>query len=124
MKSFASVSSYITKAPKENQEKLRLMREIIHTIVPDAQEHISYGMPAYSWKNKPLCYFAAMKGHLGFYPTSGPIASCAKHLLSYKTSKGCVRFSWKEPLEQKIITMLIKARMKDILQEIKHEHVA
>ncbi len=114
MKNYKNVDEYIKKTPKIYQKQLEEVREIVKTTFPDAEETISYGMPAYNWKGAPLFYFAAMKGHLGLYPTSGPIKTLQENLKSFSTSKGCVRVPWTEKVPKNIIVKLLKERAKEI----------
>ncbi len=114
MKTYKNVSDYIKSADKEKQGLLREIRTIVIDTVPDAQEGIAYGMPAYTWKGKPLFYFAAMKGHLGLYPTPGPIQVCAELLKDFSTSKGCIRVPYGVKVSKKLITALLKHRIKEI----------
>lgn len=122
MKNFSTVSEYIVSTDPVTQKKLKKIRALIKKVAPGAEEKISYGMPAYSWNQKkkdakPLFYFACMKGHIGLYPTSGPIKTCAILLKKYSTSKGCVRLPHTETVPEKIIATLLKARMKEIAGE-------
>ncbi len=114
MKTYTSVSNYITQADKSHRAVLKDVRKIVRETAPDAEEKIAYGMPAYMWREKPLFYFAAMKGHLGAYPTPGPIQACASKLKNFSTSKGCVRVPYTAPLPEKLIIALLKARVKEI----------
>lgn len=115
MNTYKNVTEYIAKAPSAHQKHLEVVRGVIKKAIPDAIESIAYGMPAYSWHDKPLFYFAAMKGHLGIYPTPGPIKTCKSLLTPFSTSKGCVRIPYSSPVPQKIILALIKERKKEIL---------
>jgi uncharacterized protein YdhG (YjbR/CyaY superfamily) len=114
MKSYKNVDEYIKKADKSVQDSLRLVRNIVVKSVPKAEEGIVYGMPAYKLNSKPLFYFAAMKGHLGLYPTSQPIEACRDLLKDYSTSKGCVRVPWNTEVPKKVIIALLKERVKEI----------
>lgn len=114
MKTFKDIDEYIAKADKTHREVLAQVREVVLDCVPDAAEGIAYGMPAFKWQGQPLFYFAAMKGHLGLYPTSGPIAELGDKLKDYSTSKGCVRVPYGKELPKKIIIALLKTRMKEI----------
>lgn len=114
MKAYKNVDVYIKAATKETQNVLKEVRLIVKSACPQAVETIAYGMPAYSWKDKPLFYFAAMKSHLGLYPTPGPIQTLAKILKDFSTSKGCVRIPYTAKLPKTIISKLIKERMKEI----------
>lgn len=119
MKTYKSVTEYIQKANIDKQDLLKEVREVVRATAPDAIEEISYGMPAYTWKGKPLFYFAAMKGHLGLYPTPGPILAYKKLLADFSTSKGCIRVSYTEKIPKQIIAKLLKERMREIKNENK-----
>jgi len=102
-----NVDAYIKAAQEPARAKLRQLREIVTTMVPDAVEGISYGMPYYKW-NGALVGFAAFKNHIGFSP--GAIVSQFKReLAAYETAKGTVRFPHDAPLPVTLIKKLIKA---------------
>jgi len=86
--------------------------DIVRKAAPDATEAIKYAMPTLVG-NKNLVHFAAMKGHLGFYPTPSAIKHFAKELERYSTSKGCVRFPYDKPLPKALITKMVKFRVKE-----------
>lgn len=121
MKSYPSVSAYIKSTPKAYQPKLVEMRSIIQTTFPNAIEKISYGMPTYTLNEKPLVYFAAMKGHFGIYPTPGPINEYKNLLTDFSTSKGCIRIPYSQPLPKQTIVKLLKYRAKEIKSEAKQK---
>ena len=104
--------TYIAGYPKETQKNLKLLRATIKKAAPQAEEIISYGMPAYKW-NGMLVYFAAYEKHIGFYPGSSGIAAFKKELASYKTSKGTVQFPVEEPVPLPLIARIVKFRLKE-----------
>ena len=104
--------AYIAGYPKETQKNLKLLRATIKKAAPQAEEVISYGMPAYKW-NGMLVYFAAYEKHIGFYPGSSGIAAFKKELASYKTSKGTVQFPVDEPVPLPLIARIVKFRLKE-----------
>lgn len=114
MKQYKTVDHYIQSADKKAQAMLVEVRAVIERTVPQADESIAYGMPAYTWHEKPLFYFAAMKGHLGLYPTPGPIEVCRDMLTEFSTSKGCVRVPYSSKVPKTLIAKLLKERMKEI----------
>ncbi len=114
MQSYKNVDEYIKKADKDKQVILKEVRAIVQQTAPKSEEGIAYGMPAYKLNGQPLFYFAAMKGHLGIYPTPGPIKTCKDELKDFSTSKGCVRVSYKDKTPKNIITLLLKTRIKEI----------
>lgn len=89
---YRDVDEYIQSFPKEIQTTLIQLRSLILKQVPEAQESISYGMPAYKTYGKPLVYFAAFKKHIGFYATPSGHTEFNKELSSYKQGKGSVQF--------------------------------
>jgi uncharacterized protein YdhG (YjbR/CyaY superfamily) len=66
---WSTVDDYIVAQDPSVQEILRQLRELIRSLCPQAQESISYGMPAYKLHDKPLVYFAAFQHHIGFFAT-------------------------------------------------------
>lgn len=104
--------AYISGYPNETQKSLKQLRATIKKAAPQAEEVISYGMPAYKW-NGMLVYFAAYEKHIGFYPGSSGIAAFKKELASYKTSKGTVQFPVDEPVPLPLIARIVKFRLKE-----------
>lgn len=112
METYTSISAYIKAQPKELQPLLKEMYELVKSAAPKASEAIKYGIPTLIGK-KSLVHFAAMKGHLGFYPTPSAIDEFSKELAPYSTSKGCVRFLYNQPLPKPLITKMVKFRVKE-----------
>lgn len=107
-----SIDEYIRQFPKEVQDILQNLREVIKESAPDAVEKISYQMPAFSW-NGNLVYFAANKNHIGFYPTSSGIAAFQHKLTDFKSSKGAVQFPKDKPLPYDLISEIVKFRVAE-----------
>ncbi|EMO25737.1 PF08818 domain protein [Leptospira interrogans serovar Bataviae str. HAI135] len=72
-------------------------------------------MPAFAL-NGNLVYFAAYKKHIGFYPTSSGIKKFQTELTKYKTTKGAIQFPMDQPLPLKLITKIVKYRIKENAQ--------
>ncbi len=119
MQSYTNVDAYIKKAEPVHQTLLQQVRTIVRATAKEAVEGIAYGMPAYTLSGKPLFYFASMKGHLGIYPTPGPIKTMKDELQKFSTSKGCVRLSYANKIPKTLLVKLLKARMKEIQNEIR-----
>ncbi len=92
-----ALDKYISAFPIDVQEILQDIRLAIREAAPDAEEVISYRMPAFKM-NSILVWYGAFKNHFGFFPTSGPIEVFKKELSGYKTSKGTIQFPLDEPL--------------------------
>ena len=87
MNTYKNVDEYIQKADKETQPLVKEVRMLVQKAAPKAVESIAYGMPAYTFNGKPLFYFALMKGHLGLYPTPGPIETHKDKLKIFQPQK-------------------------------------
>lgn len=84
----------------------------IKSAAPKATESIKYGMPTFEL-NGNLVHFAAMKGHLGFYPSPSGIEAFKEKLLPFSTSKGCIRFSYDTPIPYALVKQIVKFRVKE-----------
>jgi len=113
-----NIDEYIADFPKEIQILLEQIRSHIKTIVPEAEEVISYGMPAFRFHGI-LVYFAAFKNHIGFYPTASGIAAFKEQISGYKNSKGAVQFPIDKPLPMDLIKKIVEYRVEENLQKSK-----
>ena len=113
---FRTVDEYLAGFPPSTKKMMQELRTAIKQAAPEAEEVISYNMPAYKLKGV-LVYFAGYKGHIGFYPLPSAIEAFKKELAAYEQSKGTVRFPLDEPLPVKIVTKLVKFRVKENLEK-------
>lgn len=111
-----NTDEYILQFPAEVQAKLQELRSIIKQAAPEAEEMISYAMPAYKLKGI-LVYFAGHKNHIGFYPASSGISNFEKELSGYTTSKGTVQFPLDKPLPVDLIKRMVTFRVEENLQK-------
>jgi uncharacterized protein YdhG (YjbR/CyaY superfamily) len=115
---FKSIDEYISTFPKNVRLVLEELRQTIKKAVPEAEETISYQMPAFRYKGM-LVYFAAYKKHIGFYPTSSGIEAFKKELSKYKSSKGAVQFPIDKPLPLTLVAKIVQFRLKEKLERKK-----
>ncbi len=115
----ATIDEYIAGFPKDIQNMLEQVRATVQKAAPEAEETISYAMPAFRYQGKGLVYFAAFKGHIGFYPIPSGMKAFKKELSSYKTGKGSVQFPVDEAMPLKLITDIVKFRVKENLAKAK-----
>jgi uncharacterized protein YdhG (YjbR/CyaY superfamily) len=112
------IDRYIAGFPADKREILEQLRMTIRLAAPEAEEVISYQMPAFKYHGM-LVYYAAFKNHIGFYPTSSGIETFKKELSTYKGSKGAVQFPLDKPLPLELISNIVKFRLKENLQKAK-----
>ncbi|MCK0192119.1 DUF1801 domain-containing protein [Arenibacter sp. F20364] len=106
------VTDYIANCPLATQEVLEQLRSTIKKAAPEAEELISYKMPAYKCYGV-LDYFAAYKDHIGFYATPTGHKEFERDLKPYKQGKGSVQFPLNQPLPWPLITRIVKFRVKE-----------
>jgi uncharacterized protein YdhG (YjbR/CyaY superfamily) len=109
-----TIDEYIAQFPGEIRDMLQQLRQTIHEEAPDAQDAISYRMPAFRLKGN-LVYFAAFRDHISFFPTSSAIVAFRKELAGYKTSKGTVRFPLDQPIPFDLVRRMVRFRVQENL---------
>jgi Uncharacterized conserved protein len=119
---FKTVDQYLSAFPSNTKVLLKKMRETVKEVAPQAEELISYNMPAFRW-NGMLVWYAAFKQHIGFYPTPSAIKTFAQELRQYKTSKGAIQFPIDEPIPTNLVKKIVKLRMKQNLEKAKTKKV-
>ena len=112
------IDEYIAAFPKNIQGLLQQMRHAIREAAPQAQEAISYQMPAFK-QNGTLVYFAAFKNHLSLFPTGSGVEAFKEKLTKYNTSKGTIQFPLDEPLSLDLIKEIVRFKVKQNLAKKK-----
>src|SRR5688572_6961245 len=96
---FKSVDDYVATFPESVQEVLRMVRNAIREGVPEAEEVISYQIPAYKLQGHPVIYFGGWKQHYSLYPVTERLLEAFKDdLAPYTVSKGTIRFPLSRPV--------------------------
>ena len=106
-----TISEYISLFPRDIREILEMVRRTVRRAAPDAEETISYRIPAFK-SNGALVYFAAFKNHIGFYPPVRGDAALEKAVSKYAGEKGNLRFPLDEPIPYNLIARIVKLRVK------------
>jgi uncharacterized protein YdhG (YjbR/CyaY superfamily) len=117
IKKLTTVEEYIAGFPQEVRAILEEVRTTIQTAAPEAEESISYGMPAYKLNGRPLVYFAGYQKHIGFYATPTGHAAFSEEMSKYKQGKGSVQFPIDEPMPLDLISRMVKFRAKENLEK-------
>ena len=109
-----NIDEYMAAFSPDVQAILQRIRSAIRDAAPDAQEKISYRIPAFTLAG-PLVYFAAFKNHLGFYPPVSGNPSLQKAIAPYAGEKGNLRFPLDRPIPYGLIVRIVKARVRQNL---------
>ena len=108
-----TIDEYLAQLNNDQRSALERLRRTIRAAAPDAEECISYQLPAFRL-GKLLVAFGAAANHCSFYPMSSrTIAAHRKELEGYDTSKGTIRFSADKHLPAALVRKLVKARIAE-----------
>ena len=106
-----NVDEYIDGFSPEVQSILEKIRATIRQTAPDAEEIISYQIPAFTLKGN-LVYFAAFKNHIGFYPPIKGDEGLKKKAAPYAGEKGNLKFPLDRPIPYDLISQIVELRVK------------
>ncbi len=116
---FKTIDEYQSTFSPKVKNLLKDLRKAIKQAAPDAEELISYNMPAFKYHSL-LVYYAAHTEHIGFYPGSSVIIEFfKKDLVKYKTSKGTVQFPFEKAIPVRLVKKLVRYKAKQNLEKAK-----
>jgi uncharacterized protein YdhG (YjbR/CyaY superfamily) len=113
----ATVEEYIARQDRKTQAVLKKLRALIRKTAPEAEERISYRMPAYHMKGV-LVYFAAWEKHIGIYPGAAAVAAFEKELAGYVHAKGSIQFRLDRPFPYGFVKRILKERMGELAAKV------
>jgi len=91
----ATVEEYLAQLTPEQRDQFERVRRIVHSVVPDAGERISYGMPTFTYNGKYLVYFGAFKHHMTIFP-------------------GTVKFTAQDPIPESTLREMVQRRLAEL----------
>jgi uncharacterized protein YdhG (YjbR/CyaY superfamily) len=110
-----AMDDYLNGLPPEQRTALARVRAVVESVAPDAEEGVSYGMPAFLYAGRPLLGFRAAKRHLSVFPFSPAAIDAVKDRLGgFDLSKGTIRFSPDSPVPDDVVADLVRARKEEI----------
>lgn len=112
-KTYQNIDQYIADYSGEVGKILNQIRSCIKETAPEAQETISYNMPAFK-QGKVLVYFAAFKNHIGFYALPSGNVAFQQELSKYKVGKGSIQFPLSQPMPFELIKQMVAFRVEEV----------
>src|SRR4051794_21304600 len=110
----ADVDAYLSGLEEPKRGTLQTLRSTILEIVPEAEQVISYGVPAFRVGGKTVAGFAAFRDHLSYLPFSGSVLSqLSDELDGYTTTKSALHFPVDRPLSKRLVKRLIAVRLAE-----------
>jgi uncharacterized protein YdhG (YjbR/CyaY superfamily) len=110
----ANIDDYIDRFAPRVQVILERIRDRVRKNAPDAEETISYGMPAFR-QNGIIVYFAAFKKHIGLFPPVSGDPAIEKAIAVYAGPKGNLQFPLDQAIPYELIGRIVKLRVKQSL---------
>lgn len=115
MVSADQVDEYLRGVEEPERSTLQALRRTILEIVPEAEQGISYRVPAFRVRGKVVAGFAAFKDHLSYLPFSGSVLGrLTKELQGYTMTKSALHFPGDRPLPKSLIKKLVAERLQEI----------
>ena len=109
------IDEYLAGLDEPKRTTLLKLRQAIHAEIPDAEECISYGMPAFRLEGKVIAGFAAFKNHLAYLPHSGSLfGKLSEDLAGYERTPGSLHFPIDMPLPKPLVKKLIATRLDEV----------
>ena len=109
------IDRYLATLEEPKRATLAALRRSILEVVPDAEQCISYGMPAFRVDGKVVAGFAAFKHHLSYLPHSGSVLTAlGDDVAGYESTKGSLHFPVDKPLPKRLVKKLVTTRMRQL----------
>jgi uncharacterized protein YdhG (YjbR/CyaY superfamily) len=109
-----AIDEYLADVSPKSRVLLRALRKTIHALVPDAEECISYRLPAFRYEGRIIAGFSATSNGCSFYPFSGTtLKTVARDIEGYSQTKSALHFGPDKPLPASLVRELLKARIAE-----------
>jgi uncharacterized protein YdhG (YjbR/CyaY superfamily) len=109
------IDEYLATLDEPKRTTLQKLRQTILGIIPEAEEGISYGMPAFRLDGKVIAGFAAFTNHLSYLPHSGSVLrELSGDLAGYERTDGSLHFPINKPLPRVLVKKLIARRIDEV----------
>ena len=110
-KEMEKVTAYLETLSEDQRGALENLRRVIRDALPEAEECISYGVPAFCLNGRPLVSYGASRKHCAFYPMDPTILSShLSELTGFETSKGTIRFQPDAPIPRSVVQQIVRER--------------
>jgi uncharacterized protein YdhG (YjbR/CyaY superfamily) len=109
------IDSYLAGVSEPKRSTLQQLRQCVLDVIPDAEECISYGLPAFKVQGKVVAGFGAFKNHLSYLPHSGSVLpALAADLAGFEGTKGSLHFPVDKPLPLVLVNKLVTTRLREL----------
>jgi len=102
-----TIDEYLAGLPDDVRARVEEVRRVVHEVLPDAGETISYAMPTFTLDGLPLLHVAAWQQHIGLYPLPPLDPPLDAEVAPYRGSKGTLRLPHAEPLPRELVARVV-----------------
>ncbi|MGH2488735.1 MAG: iron chaperone [Candidatus Limnocylindria bacterium] len=108
------IDAYLAGLPPDQRAALLVLRKVIAAAAPETDEGLSYGVPAFRYRNRPLVSHVAAKAHCSFYPMSPKVVDDHRpELGGFSLDKGTIRFTPDHPIPADLVKRIVRARIAE-----------
>ena len=113
--SVAEIDEYLAGVDEPKRSTLEQLRRDILAVIPNADQGISYGLPAFRVQGKVVAGFAAFTRHVSYLPHSGSVLpSLAEEIAGYERTTGSLHFAVDAPLPADLVRALVLAKLAQL----------
>ncbi len=112
-----TVTEYLALASEAQRSQYSAIKKIVVKHAPEAEEVMSYGIPAFKYKKKPLIYFGAFAKHMSLFPAQDDLLEAVPALARFRAGKGTFQFTEADPIPNNLIEEMIKFRLSKIISK-------
>lgn len=110
----AKINAYLAGVPPDQRDALQSLRKTIAAAAPEAEEGLSYGVPAFRYRGRPLVSYVAAKAHCSFFPMSPKVVDDHRaELTAFDLAKGTIRFEPDHPIPADVVRSIVRDRMAE-----------
>jgi len=110
------IDDYLVRLDEPKRTTLQKVRQTILAVVPQAEQGMAYGCPAFRMHGKVIAGFAAFRNHLSYLPHSASVfKQLPEDVEEYRTSSGALQFPVDKPLSKTLVKKLIEVRLREVL---------
>jgi uncharacterized protein YdhG (YjbR/CyaY superfamily) len=114
MSGSTDVDDYLAGLPKDRRKVMQELRGILVAGAPEAEEQISYKMPALRMNDRFFMSYDAFKAHYSVFPSTEAMEKeLGDALTPYLSGKGTLRFPAGGPLPADLIRRIVEIRRRD-----------
>jgi uncharacterized protein YdhG (YjbR/CyaY superfamily) len=111
MQPSADFATYFAEFSGPQRQRLDEIYDLLRSLLPDAEEAMSYQIPTFKLEGKNIVHFAGYPKHIGFYPSPAVISEFELKLKNFKYAKGSVQFPMADELPTTLIKEMVALRL-------------